>query len=372
MFFHSLGHLLYNYLEGEINFREFFTFAYKNYKWYSSQKRFRKLNPYFNNFVTQRNKSLAVKVSSVCNFKCSYCLRRYYKGVPNFSLALLDTVLGYFKGKDYKNVLVTGGEPILNPDFNRIISRVVNKGFYFGLITNGYSYKEYWPIVKKHRSKLLRIVFSLNGANSEIHNNVCGIESFNKVIEAIQFYTKHNIPIGVAVCLTKDNIHQIEDISILAQDFQVSFIKFVGALGKGGGNYYLSEEERKKVLMTVSKLKRKLMIPLYSDFSIQTTQSRDYYSCLNLSENPLYFVDPDGGIIFCPAIYKESNLKPNILKDGLENCLDMNRKIVSELKKQREQDINNNFRFENFDTCEFCNYYVNQKIEQIRNNSVSS
>ena len=72
-----------------------------------------------------------------CNLSCTYCneFDKESEPVPtDVMLARIDRLaaLGTL------SVDLSGGEPLLHPDLDRIISRIRQRGMFAGLLTNGY------------------------------------------------------------------------------------------------------------------------------------------------------------------------------------------------------------------------------------------
>lgn len=83
-----------------------------------------------------RFKKIYVEITNVCNFACSFCFKskreKKFVSPEDFS-AILFSIKPYTK-YIYLHVL---GEPLLHPDFERLVAMAHEMGFHINLTTNG-------------------------------------------------------------------------------------------------------------------------------------------------------------------------------------------------------------------------------------------
>lgn len=72
-----------------------------------------------------------------CNLNCLYCDTRYACEGFDFKELTLDEVMQEVKKYGCKNVTVTGGEPLLDPQMFNLLERLSIEGFYVNVETNG-------------------------------------------------------------------------------------------------------------------------------------------------------------------------------------------------------------------------------------------
>lgn len=72
---------------------------------------------------------------SGCNLRCRYCDTQY--AYEPGDLMPVDDILKQLERFDYTHVTVTGGEPLLQKDSTKLISRLLQKGYRVSLETNG-------------------------------------------------------------------------------------------------------------------------------------------------------------------------------------------------------------------------------------------
>lgn len=70
-----------------------------------------------------------------CNLRCLYCDTTYAYNAG--SVMSLDEILNRVKGYEYKNVCITGGEPLLHENINKLINLLKKNHFKVYIETNG-------------------------------------------------------------------------------------------------------------------------------------------------------------------------------------------------------------------------------------------
>jgi radical SAM enzyme (rSAM/lipoprotein system) len=112
-------------------------------------------------------------------------------------------------------IVLTGGEPLMRQDLEKVGKELYNQGFPWGMVTNGYAMTQ--DKFKNLLSSGLRsITISLDGLENE-HNWLRGRKtSFEKAVEAIEMAAKTpNIAFDVVTCVNKRNFQYLNDIKQL-------------------------------------------------------------------------------------------------------------------------------------------------------------
>ena len=68
-----------------------------------------------------------------CNLSCEWCDTKYsYEGGEEMSIDMIVSLVG-----DAKNICITGGEPLLNPEMPELLKILIEKNTYIVVETNG-------------------------------------------------------------------------------------------------------------------------------------------------------------------------------------------------------------------------------------------
>lgn len=72
-----------------------------------------------------------------CNLRCSYCDTLYALNPENGSVMTIEQIMQEIKKYRCKNITLTGGEPLIHKDCDRLINELVNNNYNVNIETNG-------------------------------------------------------------------------------------------------------------------------------------------------------------------------------------------------------------------------------------------
>lgn len=187
--------------------------------------------------------SYYVYLTEGCNLACKHCwLAPSYQpdggtgGHLDFELFRLAVEEGIPLG--LSQVKLTGGEPLLHPDFQKMVDFLYKKGLGLSIETNGMLMTEALVRYLKEKNKLGLISVSLDGANAETHDAFRGVKgSFEKACRAIKCLADVGFGPQVIMSLHQDNVSEVEALVSLAQDLGAGSVKLgiVKPTGRGEG-----------------------------------------------------------------------------------------------------------------------------------------
>lgn len=164
--------------------------------------------------------SLHIELTKKCNLKCYYC---YNESAPHVNETALSSeqiflLLSELSEKGLTVVEITGGEPLLHPDFFKIVDYCYNHLQLFSILTNGTLINE--AFVEKIMPYKSKIVFSIsldsyNKADYEYKSQVPG--SFEKVSRAIELLSKSGFIVRASMSIDDKNWDQIEKTLLYAK-----------------------------------------------------------------------------------------------------------------------------------------------------------
>ena len=123
-----------------------------------------------------------------CNFNCSFCyVHLKEKDISKYGQELTGKqwieIAKQAKDEGTTWLCITGGEPLLHPDFEEIYTTLAKMGFFITLQTNGYLIKDkYIKIFEDYPPRGIKI--TLYGVSDETYQNVCRKE--NTELEGIR------------------------------------------------------------------------------------------------------------------------------------------------------------------------------------------
>jgi len=137
---------------------------------------------------------LRISVTDRCNFRCSYCMPeeifgRDYQFLERGELLNFEEIerlVRIFAGHGVKKIRLTGGEPLLRRDLEKLVEKLAGMpGLALTLTTNGGLLAERAQVLKE--AGLNRVTVSLDSLDNEVFASMNGVEfPVGKVLEGIE------------------------------------------------------------------------------------------------------------------------------------------------------------------------------------------
>jgi MoaA/NifB/PqqE/SkfB family radical SAM enzyme len=316
---------------------------------------------------------LAFSITTRCNFNCPHCLRRLVDGgktiKKDLPLPVFETALREAWKVGFQNIAFTGGEPILHPSFGELVALTKKHGYGFRIVSNGWLYKDYLPIINSAKENFRGMSLSLDGATAKVHDSFRDKPgSFQRLMEAMELYRKNQISMVLSTCLDKRNYDQLEGIVDICLRFGIESL-CVGTrtpAEKSG----LTDQEFAWLIQEVRRLNEKnsprvFISPFTSFFQRDNYFKKQVNFCVVLGSKHEPSIDADGGMIFCCDIWQKCRQKPLIQKEGFEECYRICLETANEIKKQRLHDIFSNPAAVS-GTCDYCNKHIERVLAAVR------
>ena len=177
-----------------------------------------------------------VKITFQCNNYCQFCVQG--KKRDRFGAKTLKEVVDFLeksKAEGYEEVVFTGGEPTVHPNFLEMVSTAKKLGFFVQIQTNGrtFSYKDFCQ-------KLIDLGVnefgpSLHGASPATHDFLTSSPgSFDQVIRGIKNLKELNQRVITNSVITSRNFKELPQlarllVSLGVDQFQLAFVHILGS-----------------------------------------------------------------------------------------------------------------------------------------------
>ena len=168
----------------------------------------------------------SVELLPLCNMNCDMCYVRLSNKevVEQGGLRTLEEWLEIGKQMHEAGVLfllLTGGEPLLFPDFKELYKAYKKMGFILTINTNGTLIDEDWVQFFKENPPR-RINITLYGESPSVYHSLCHYEAgFHKVLDAVKMLREANIDVKLASSITNINKDDIEGLVHVADQLDV-------------------------------------------------------------------------------------------------------------------------------------------------------
>lgn len=169
---------------------------------------------------------LGFAVTQHCNLRCPHCIRDDVVTVQSLEVEFVTSVvrqaLDLFGDV---GVSLTGGEPLLHPDFEGLVGGLADLGVSYRFVTNGWHLRRAMPALDRHPPSFVRL--SLSGATEKSHDEERGRGSFRKVLLAAALLTSRRIPTSLSMIVDRRTRDEIEEGVRLAEDLGAADIHFI-------------------------------------------------------------------------------------------------------------------------------------------------
>lgn len=118
---------------------------------------------------------------------------------------------------------ITGGEPLVHPEFETIWRELTQMGFFITLQTNASLVARYEKLFEECPPQACKI--TLYGSNDEVYRNVCQVErGFTRADEGIQMLRQMKIPVELVSTVIKENFDDRINMAEYADNHQFFWI----------------------------------------------------------------------------------------------------------------------------------------------------
>lgn len=197
---------------------------------------------------------LNIYLTNACNLNCVHC---FMKAGSQLAKELCEedwlAVISQFKALGGTNVTFTGGEPLMKEGFEDIVKYTHEQGLQVTILSNGLLWSP--TMIDRLSPYIDEVQFSIDGVDEDSNAKVRGAHHFDKVIQTVILFAKHQVRTSVATTFTLENISTAEQYKRFVERIKEEvgdavFFKLTKKLLPGRGVNY-SEQEAKRYYETV-------------------------------------------------------------------------------------------------------------------------
>ena len=196
-----------------------------------SQIKFPSSNIYKKLQTSRTPLSVNFEITARCNNNCRHC----YINLPEddskaaLSELTIDEIEHIADQAVQQGVLwglITGGEPLLRPDFSEIYLLLKKKGLLVSVFTNACLIDEsHINLFKKYKPRELEV--SVYGATEKTYEKVTGIKgSYKRFKRGLNLLIHNNIPVSLKAIAMRSNVNEIEQIANFCSKYSQEKFKF--------------------------------------------------------------------------------------------------------------------------------------------------
>jgi len=162
-------------------------------------------------------------LSERCNSRCISC--DYWRhGRAEIDLESVRRLLPSLERLETEVVLISGGEPLLNPEWAEIAALLAERGLKLWLLTSGLSLAKH---ARRVATLFNAVTVSLDGADRATYAAIRGVDAFDVVCRGIRAAVEAGAPVTVRVTLQRGNFRQLPRFVDLGQALGVAQVSFL-------------------------------------------------------------------------------------------------------------------------------------------------
>lgn len=146
-----------------------------------------------------------LEITSICNERCVHCYipNEFKTGIMPFEM--INGIVEQCKDLNILHVTLSGGEPLLHPDFVKVLSLCKENDFSVNVLSNLTRLDE--DVVSEMASNpLLGVQASLYSMNEVVHDAITGIKgSCKKTVDSILRLVDRHVPVQISCPIMKQN-----------------------------------------------------------------------------------------------------------------------------------------------------------------------
>jgi Fe-coproporphyrin III synthase len=225
-----------------------------------------------------------------CNSRCVSCDYWRY-GKTDVSVESVARLIPDLQELQTQVVLVSGGEPLLHPNWIEIAELLRGAGLRLWLLTSGLSLAKY---ANRVMQLFESVTVSLDAADAESYMAIRGLDAFKVVCKGIRSMTAEGVPTSVRVTVQRGNYRQLPALVLLAKQLDVRQVSFLaadvsnphafGRTGEWSSNVALQADDLPRLERVLNDLEREHIEDYRSGFIAESPQKMrrllQYYAAI--------------------------------------------------------------------------------------------
>lgn len=208
-------------------------------------------------------KMLNCYLTNACNLRCAHCFMKSGQKLRNeLSLEDWKRILNEFHQEGGEAVTFTGGEPLMNPNFEEIVKFASSQGLSVTVLSNGILWNK--EKIQSLSKCIDEVQISIDGVDETTNAVVRGEGHFDKVVNTVVGFANNGVRTSVATTFTFQNLQSnigkrycdfVERIKSLCQN--PVFFKLSKKVLNGRKTYY-TEDENKEYFYRIGEIEKQL------------------------------------------------------------------------------------------------------------------
>jgi len=298
-------------------------------------------------------RGIALEITKRCNLRCKHCyLDAGSHGADELDTSNIKDIITMSKDEGGISVALGGGEPLLHPDWRKIVNHALACDLLVSLGTNA-------SLIQEDTAKIMadlpiKIQISLDGATEATHDAIRGKGSFKATMKGLEFLLANGKGADIVLAFTpmKLNIHEVSDFIRLAHKLGISVVQFppLTPSGRARKNWEALQPSNGemynfwKTIYTYTQNFQGEMTLLADCFSMDIRRRGMPYQC---SIGTQLRIDPFGNVYPCQCFHFGTDfLLGNLKKTNLKSIIE-----GEKLKKRKRLSLSRTKKIQGCTSC---------------------
>lgn len=268
--------------------------------------------------------TLVIPITYRCNLNCSFCFASAkYNNNYFMPKEYFYEKINHFKKFNLKQVIITGGEPLIHPDLEEIIRYSKSNNLHVQILTNGTTNN-----VSYYSKYVDEMTFSIDGS-SNIHDTLRGKKgALEKTLSNIKKLDK-DCNFSITMTVSDVNIHEIDYVYSLGLLLKAKSITINPMIDEGKNrNKLLSDKQLENIYQEIKKVYKKYWFKLPLSTSLTTTDKfvenlsvniNNLFSTIWIDKNDSYSIFPISNNSECSMEEYLQNINQELLIEYISN-----------------------------------------------------
>lgn len=263
-------------------------------------------------------------ITDKCNLACCHCMFACSPADTAF-MALEEFTLFFLQAFDLgaRIFFLTGGEPMVHPDFEKICTRVLDRSpdTCLVILTNGLLIDAFLPFLTTLPQDRVHFQVSLDGEKAT-HDRIRGKGTHERLLTGLEGLTAINRQVSLAMAVGEDNLDEMAGLVDVAAQYSISNIHYLWmfARGKSEQNRRIPSRKVFASLMAAHEkaVKKGISIDNIDTIERQVFSPRGTKYDLGTAGWESLAIGPEGNVYPTPALVREPRALCGNAHDGLE------------------------------------------------------
>ncbi len=249
-------------------------------------------------------------ISETCNLKCKHCYNVNDKQkdiTTKIDLNKIRCIIDKLNEAEVFKIILTGGEPFLNPHIFDIIDYIQSKDIKVRINTNALLLSD-WHIEELKKREGVILTLGIDGISADTHDFIRGEGTFKNVLYILEKLSQEGFDLYINFTATRINLFDILRLKRFFKNFRVKRI-IVNIFIRTGSGYNHRE------ILSLNKLQHASLASFahFSNKDIRHPIITTITSCY--AGHIESYIDYKGNVFFCDLLHRPIG---NILENGLK------------------------------------------------------